>query len=442
MSKEQFDPNNPNYKKVEDLPSENQKNFTNIEGGFVQKSALEETRKKPIYGLEKSYAWSLQEDALALTNFVENKNFFINEAPRLIRENDFYKGVIPVAEKFGLGTVLKRHKELDATEIFIEEVLKITNEFDKDYKSLLDALADSVINNESVGYQSWSHSLCHPLETYKHGLSFLDTSESREVLTKLIDENVKRQKKCPLTLGCSDRILGPIVTYNLVEASVNNLERPYAYKPESLKNKEYIQLMKDGMGDKYGGFKIKAFLESNSPLEYYRLILEKGHELPDFLKPAQQIELLQNLEKSLSHDFVNRYVEKTYKPNGKDITYDELISNSQESKKAQEIARGVYVDVEGTLIKKSRDGQVLNEGLVKNIEKFATDGREIIIFTGGDISTIETALKKLGFPEKFLPVRSKNDYRGKLLETLVDDTPAEYQGFGALKTTDIFGNDG
>jgi hypothetical protein len=44
MSKEMFNPSAPEYKKVEDLPKEEQGNFANVEGGFVKKEAKEELR--------------------------------------------------------------------------------------------------------------------------------------------------------------------------------------------------------------------------------------------------------------------------------------------------------------------------------------------------------------------------------------------------------------
>lgn len=44
MSKEIFNPNDSHYKKVEDLPEEEKKNFANVDGGFVRKEAKEELR--------------------------------------------------------------------------------------------------------------------------------------------------------------------------------------------------------------------------------------------------------------------------------------------------------------------------------------------------------------------------------------------------------------
>lgn len=45
MNPEEFDPSNPEYKKVEDLPQEHQSEFSNVEGGFVRKEAVKELRE-------------------------------------------------------------------------------------------------------------------------------------------------------------------------------------------------------------------------------------------------------------------------------------------------------------------------------------------------------------------------------------------------------------
>ena len=43
MEMPKFNPSNSEYKKVEDLPMEERENFKNVEGGFVKRSAIENT---------------------------------------------------------------------------------------------------------------------------------------------------------------------------------------------------------------------------------------------------------------------------------------------------------------------------------------------------------------------------------------------------------------
>ena len=433
MSNEQFNPYD--YKSFNDLSEDKKAQFVPIEGGFVQKTSVDKPGERPreIYANENSYGGSREEEARRLNIYVTHRDFFINEAPKLIQENDFYEGTVPVAEKLGVEVSTdnrENYKILSTLESLSRRLLEITNEFDKDASVLLSAVTDSFIKFKGVGYGSWSHTACHPIETYGRGLSFLDTPESRGILTGLVDESVKRQKEESHDIGCSNRIVSPIMDFNLTEAGLDNLEAPYVYKPKSLSDAEYVEILKNELKDEYS-YNVKAFLDSNSPLECYRLILEKGSKLSG--SPKAQIKLLQSLEKHLSREIVDDYVKKVYHPNEKDINYEELLQSFQESTEAHEVIKGIYVDVEGTLIRENYQGRGLNEHLVEKLNKLADEGNEIIIFTGGDVQALGEELKKFGLSERFLPVRSKNDYRGKVLEILVDDTPPEYQGFRTLE---------
>jgi hypothetical protein len=87
----------------------------------------------------------------------------------------------------------------------------------------------------------------------------------------------------------------------------------------------------------------------------------------------------------------------------------------------------LYVDVEGTLLA----GGKLNHIVMFSVDRTAREGRPVVVFTGGNPDAQTEELRKLKFPEQFLPVVSKESYRGKILESLIDDTPPEYQGFKA-----------
>lgn len=440
-----FNPSNPEYKKVEDLPQEEQSRFVNVEGGFVQKTALGKPTKRPreIYASDKTYGRSFEEEALNFIPYVTNKNFLINEAPKLIQEGDFYEGIAIVAEKLGIKVDFdkdhgyERIKIAETIERLTNILLEITNEFDEDASVALKAVVDFTIKFKGAGYRSWSHNVCHTIEKYgeSNEVSFLNTAKSREILIGLVDESVKRQKEDESDIGCSSRIVGPIARYNLVEAGFDNLEAQYAYKPESLSDNKYVEILRNGLDSSDDDY-VSTFLASNSPLEFYRITLEKGSDLPSFLSIERKIELMQHLEKYLTREVVDNYVRKVYHPNGQDITYEELVQSFKQSKEAHEVVKGIYVDVEGTLIRQNYEGYGLNQNLVKKLITLADEGKNIIIFTGGDAEILGEELKKLGLPERFLPVRSKNEYRGKVLEVLVDDTPPEYQGFKTLELRD------
>ena len=360
--------------------------------------------------------------------FLKEKDFLLKKAPQLIRKGE--KGVFAVAKKLGLDA----YDYLGTLESLARILLTITNDFDKGAVKTLDAIADAFKKEGLEDYMHWSHQVCHLIEDYgkKDKQSFLDTAQSREVLTKLVDESVKRQKESRDDIGCSPRIVGPIAMFNLVEAGLDKLDVPYPYKPDSLKDEDYMEIMKDKLDDDYD-FLSRAFLSSDTPAGCLKLILEKREPLPEIFSPERQIEVLQALEKHLGKELLDHYVKHVYHPNGQSTDYAELTQNFQKSKEAHEVVEGVYVDVEGTLIEDHWGKHELNEGLIKAIEGFEREGKKIIIFTGGNRETLEEELKRLGVPERFLPIRSKSDYRGKVLGALIDDTPPEYQGFKALK---------
>ena len=54
MNPEKFDPHNPEYKKVEDLPQEHQAEFLNVEGGFVRNTTVEDKEEAHIEALSFS----------------------------------------------------------------------------------------------------------------------------------------------------------------------------------------------------------------------------------------------------------------------------------------------------------------------------------------------------------------------------------------------------
>jgi hypothetical protein len=378
-------------------------------------------------------------------SYAANRDFFIREAPEIVRSGDLKSGIMPVWRKLNEG-IREPYNELSGLEDFTTTVLKITTEYDSEARTLLRSAADSLVRYKDVDYLSWSHSVCHLIETY-HGPrkdpggskrkrgdysspSFLDTDEAREILKVLVDESVARQKLSPNDAGCSDRIVKPIILYNLVSAGKDGLRQNYAFKPESLNDRAYANILSSRL--KENGADLGAFLETNTPLEYYERMLRDGIDMPSRFDPTTQLELLQTLEKELSHDAVDAYVQKKFAPNGQKTTFEEMVRNYAEYKDAKAELRGWFVDVEGTLIVKNYEGATeLNGYLVERMEKAASGGSPVTVFTGGDPVKMTEALARLGFPSKFLPVVSKSDYRGKVLEVLIDDTPPEYQGFKA-----------
>jgi hypothetical protein len=378
--------------------------------------------------------------------FKKNRDFCVNEAPDLIRSKGF-EGIEAVQKRLGIEDS-HSHTPLYTTEAVLKQILDVSVNFDQAALPLLRATAEFIATVRKHDYKDWSHSVCHPIETYQPDAqrrerysrpSLLDSEATREVLTGLVDESVRRKKEVPQERDSTARIIGPIASYNIVTVEATALDHSWPYRPASLDDAEYKKIMLANLEDQYG-FNTKSFLIADSPLAFYREFLEKKHKLPEFIKPGSDILLFESLEKLIPKADIDAYIAAVYAPNNQPISYDELKSRFSENQQSQELVSGVFVDVEGTLIMyDSREKKdVLSARLVQELEEIASSGRTVTIFTGGNITAMEEKLKAHGFPEKFLPVRSKGDFRGKLLETLVDDTPPEYQGFGAKKVVSPF----
>jgi hypothetical protein len=94
----------------------------------------------------------------------------------------------------------------------------------------------------------------------------------------------------------------------------------------------------------------------------------------------------------------------------------------------------VFVDVDGTLIVPDWHTKApkLNPDLVERLDAHCPRGTSVTVFSGGDPAVQTARLRELGFPERFLPVKSKSDFKGMKLEIVFDDTHPAIQGFTAV----------
>ena len=89
---------------------------------------------------------------------------------------------------------------------------------------------------------------------------------------------------------------------------------------------------------------------------------------------------------------------------------------------------GLFVDVEGTLIKAGR----LNQNLYQDMLIAQKHGVDVTIFTMGPVAGLRNGLKRLGVATEQFAVKNKSDFRGHIFtDLIVDDLPPHYQGFSA-----------
>ena len=113
-------------------------------------------------------------------------------------------------------------------------------------------------------------------------------------------------------------------------------------------------------------------------------------------------------------------------PIDSDVSVKQTQKRMQQAKKAKGKTKGIFVDIDGTLIKP--DGQLDTElyDLLCRVSQY----EKVTIFTGGDIENQKFKLSQLGMDTSKFPIVSKDDYRGHLFTgIIIDDIRPELQGF-------------
>jgi hypothetical protein len=184
---------------------------------------------------------------------------------------------------------------------------------------------------------------------------------------------------------------------------------------------------------------IKKYLDPNNEYREYSMLRS--------VEPEKLAALLAKLVPGdITAEEADMVVKQRFQKEGLDRLG--LMGNLAQVESAKELVDAVMVDVDGTLIqlqyvKKNgeyvRDAKgtaIQKEDLSPNVltlmQAMVAAGRQVIVFTGGDPDRQTSRLTEIGLDSKFLPVQSKDQYRGKVLETVIDDTLPQLQGFKAL----------
>lgn len=305
--------------------------------------------------------------------------------------------------------------------------------FEKDSKRYRD-------NRDKPSWAVDSHALHHLIGGYRMKDSwfcFLNNTTTaqmseglldRHVETRLLPEAIKE-----LGVGMDSAVIAPICRYNL-DNLINYTIFPF--KPNCLNNVEYLAFIKKQFPIYNFDEHIWIhFLESKSPVDFYLEFIKEKKRLPvggkNFVgKEGEEVlDILNNLRGFIDNELIDNYLVSVYGlKDGSTPSVEELKKNfifSEEAKNVEVVESGVFVDVDGTLI---IDGK-LNTSLVEVLQQIR---EKVTIFTGGLVDQKTRLLQSLGFTEKFLPVVSKDGYKGKLLEKVIDDTNPGYQGFDAV----------
>jgi hypothetical protein len=269
----------------------------------------------------------------------------------------------------------------------------------------------------------WNHSVCHFIEKYGQRdydslLDYLDSGfpQYQEAMDMLV------AKAFPDT-NCLDRILCPVLSYNLDKEAETGNHEAFAYLPPALALPENLAVAqgfftKSEHNDTRG---VRLMMESKSPRELWekaqaeKVPLFSGHAIEKYKKSP------------LSKEALITYLDACYdiKKRTGGMDANTVVENLFVESTGKTL-KGVFVDVDDTLL--HANGQA-NEGLVKSLKEAEAAGVKVTIISGGDPETQKERLAQAGMVVK--KVIPKASLRGAKLETLIDDTKPALSGFGA-----------
>lgn len=350
-----------------------------------------------------------------------------------------YEAALATMKQLGLYNE-EYNRNYDVLEKLMRGTLSVKSKNKKQYSELLDSLAEVFIDlkmpsdqkgsdradPEQIYFQSKSHALCHLFEGYPKDSSFFDEPVDKNVIQKLVDGSAKESVEVQ-HLGCIDRILDPLMKYNLNNLDLSKLDNKdgFVVQVDEKYGDELLQLIENYKFNE--SINAKYLLSAKTPRELIINLIKNGKHLDRISSnPEQEVSLLNAVKKDLTIDDLNKYF-------GGENTLENLTKDVNMSKNATELIKGIYVDVDGTLINCNSWGSkdYLNQGLADYLIKQKQKGKNVVIFSGGSPEDQTKRLEKINVPKDLLPVISKNALKGKILEVLIDDTKPESQGFKA-----------
>jgi len=264
--------------------------------------------------------------------------------------------------------------------------------------------------------RNWNHTVCHMLEDggSEYGNSVLDYLDSG--LSQYSDGINLLAAAAFREENCMNRVLLPILWYNLDMMAKNPESQDFALMPPSFRDPANQKIAKDLEEPD-----LLLFMTSRNPKELWEMAIAGNVPLYNFR------EVQKCTSAPVAPDVLANYIKACYGSNltavSDDVSGNVLLNNLKIPLDSPE--PGLFVDVDGTLVKYGS----LQKKLVASIEAAFAAGIPITIFSGGNPKEQTEKLLELGLSDKFLPVRSKSDFKGKALECLVDDTAPVIGGF-------------
>lgn len=326
----------------------------------------------------------------------------------------------------------------DAIDSLVQKALSVNK--NGEFNQMLIAACDAFRRCPSYDYMGWSHAVCHNFEKFnrKHpDSSLLGHPEIAAAVEGLIEEATARAVENGN--GCFERTMGGIIGFALSQVEMDKVEEPFPWKPACLSDARVASLL--GENSARGSVR-GIFCLSKTPREFVegvaKLVATSEKEIYGV---NLALDLLEAVRNENNCEIIDACIFKQHRLNHADIPADkvgQLLEDRRAAATAEETLPGIFVDVDNTLVALDWETKMPKLSDVAKVLWTLAPGsrKQITIFTGGDPEKATERLKGLGFPSDLLPVRSKSEFRGKRLAVLIDDTPADIQGFSAENAID------
>lgn len=357
----------------------------------------------------------------------------------LARADDYLRKLDPSSDRAGRCA-------LDANKIdsIIEKALTLNQ--NGQYDLLINAACAAFSRCDRGDHLDWSHAVCHNFERYRPDddrPSLLEFPALQRATEELFEESVRRVMESRTGVDSFTRTLGGVINYALDQVNPSQVDEPFPWKPACLNNDQLVQVL--------GPESIEGrFCAARTPREFVEgLAVVMTGAQDRFYGPSIPLDLFDAVRTDSNGALIDAAFAKQAAESASDderpmvttppASVGELRAQRDAARAGTVVTPGVFIDVDGTLLGREyrRDDSWVLTDTAARVALFAPGSRvPVTIFTGGDPATATRQLEQLGFPQELLPVRSKAEFRGHLLELVLDDTPPDVQGFAAKEYID------
>ena len=276
------------------------RDFSN--GGFEQVLRLTTDISKKARGMSSIEAQKEAENVVG--DYKRKESDFAFEVAKMEAFNEKLKSENNgVGDEFTEQEIARLKREFVQDEqrvnyiVIIESTLENGN-IDK-LIPILSELVDHIIKDDTGEDLDWGHLVCHLFEKYPKSESLLSHELALPIAQKLMEHILTRPNK-----NCIERIVDPVLNYNMTHADFSNLEKPF----DLLAGSEAVAALAQTMPIR------AAKLEAKNAKELLNVTMQQKEDLSLFLprdlvtnKPTYtELDLLKKVQNDIDPDVRHR----------------------------------------------------------------------------------------------------------------------------------------